>query len=255
MSYRIFLAGASGAIGRRLIPLLHDAGHTVAGTTRSASKARQLRALGAEPAIVDVFDADALVRALVSFEPDVVIHQLTDLPRGLDPSRMGEAISRNARIRDEGTANLVNASGAAGARRMVAQSIAWAYATGPEPHREADPLDVTAGGSRGVTVSGVAALEEWVLHSPPLVGVVLRYGRLYGPGTGIDGPPASLPLHVDAAAHAALLAVETGASGAFNIVEPNRQVATEAARTRLRWSADFRLPDKRPHSRWTVETP
>ncbi|MGA8259037.1 MAG: NAD-dependent epimerase/dehydratase family protein, partial [Arenicellales bacterium] len=199
MSYRIFLAGASGAIGQRLVPLLRAAGHSVAGTTRSSSKSGQVRTLGAGPVIVDVFDTDALARAVASFEPDIVIHQLTDLPPGLDPSRMDEAIVRNARIRGEGTANLVNAALAAGARRLVAQSIAWAYARGPEPHRESDPLDLGAEGSRGVTIGGVAALEDRVLNSPPLAGVVLRYGRLYGPGTGVDEPPASLPLHVDAA--------------------------------------------------------
>jgi nucleoside-diphosphate-sugar epimerase len=241
MSYRIFLAGASGAIGKRLALLLREAGHRIAGTTRSASKAKQLRSLGVEPVLVDVFDSGALLRAVTSFGPDCVIHQLTDLSHVTDPSSMDEAIARNARIRREGTANLVSAAVASGARRMVAQSIAWAYAPGTEPHREADPLDFGSDGSRRITVAGVAALEEQVLNAPQLESVVLRYGRLYGPGTGVDEPPASLPLHVDAAAQAALLALEPGASGIFNVVEPNPHVSTEAAQATLHWRADFRL--------------
>jgi len=233
MSERIFLAGASGAIGRRLTPLLFGAGYTVAGTTRSPSKVDMLEALGAEPVVVDVYDADALTRMVVAFQPDIVVHQLTDLPPGLDPARMPQGIIDNARIREVGTANLVRAAIAGGARRMVAQSIAWAYAPGPRPYREDAPLDPA--------MHGVAALERQVLESPPLQGVVLRYGKLYGPGTHAAEPASDLPVHVDAAAHAALLAVETGASGTFNIAEPNAGVDTEAARTRLGWTPGFRL--------------
>ena len=114
MSYRIFLAGASGAIGSRLTPLLHSAGHYVCGSTRSKAKADTLRSLGADPVVVDVFDATALSRAVASARPDVVIHQLTDLPKDLDPREMGAAIIRTARIRGEGTRNLVRAAIAAG---------------------------------------------------------------------------------------------------------------------------------------------
>jgi nucleoside-diphosphate-sugar epimerase len=242
MGYRIFLAGATGAIGRRLTPLLRDGGHHVAGTTRSAVRAEELRALGADPVVVDVFDAAALAHALASFRPDIVIHQLTDLPGGLDPARMADAIARNARIRDEGTGNLVRAAVAAGTRRLVAQSIAWAYATGPEPHAEDDPLDLAAEGTRATSVRGVAALESQVLGAAGMEGVVLRYGQLYGPGTGAERPTGSMPLHVDAAAHAALLAVDRGAPGVYNIAEPNPHVATARAQTVLGWNAAFRLP-------------
>ena len=110
MGYRIFLAGASGAIGRRLTPLLHGAGHYVCGSTRSEANADALRALGADPVVVDVFDAPALSRAVASARPDVVIHQLTDLPKDLNPREMGAAIVRTARIRSEGTRNLVRAA-------------------------------------------------------------------------------------------------------------------------------------------------
>ncbi len=241
MGQRILLAGASGAIGQRLAPLLLDAGHQVAGTTRSAAKAPALRALGIDPLVVDVFDAPALSRMVASVRPDTVIHQLTDLPKGLDPSLMAEAVVRNARIRDEGTRNLVRAAIAAGARRLVAQSIAWIYAPGPEPHVETDPLDADAKGDRAVSVRGVAALENWTLNAPPMAGVVLRYGQLYGPGTGTDVSRSAVPLHVDAAAYAALLAVDRGTPGIYNIAEPNAHVATEKARAELGWNADFRL--------------
>ena len=243
MGYRIFLAGAAGVIGRRLTPALRAAGHHVTGTTRSAEKADELRAIGVDPAIVDVFDADALTHAVVSARPEIVIHQLTDLPRGLDPGRMDEAIRRNAHLRTQGTRNLVQAAIAAGARRFVAQSIVWAYAPGSESHAETDPLDVDANGIRAVSVGGIVALETAVLETPDIEGIVLRYGQLYGPGTGTDLPTGSAPLHVDAAAHAALLAIDRGAPGVYNIAEPSAYAATEKARSGLGWRPDLRLPD------------
>jgi nucleoside-diphosphate-sugar epimerase len=243
MSHRIFLAGATGAIGQRLVPLLRAAGHDVAGTTRGDAKAAALRALGAEPVVVDAFDADALKRAVTAFRPDIVIHQLTDLPPGLDPAKMADALVRNARIRDEGTRNLVQAALAAGARRMIAQSIAWIYAPGTTPHHESDALKVEADGSYNVSIAGVVALETQTLHSPPLDGIVLRYGQLYGPGTGRDAPEGTAPLHVDAAAHAALLAIEHGEPGIYNIAEPNDLIATDKARRNLGFDARFRLPN------------
>lgn len=243
MAYRIFVAGAAGAIGRRLIPLLRDAGHQVLGTTRTESKVALLRELGAEAVVINVFDAAALSRAVLASRPDVIIHQLTDLPKDLDPGQMQEAIVRNARIREEGTRNLVKAALAANVRRLVAQSISWAYAPGHEPHVEADPLETGAQGDRGITMRGVLSLEKEVLNSPPLEGVVLRYGRLYGPGTNSATPSKTSPVHVDSAAYAALLAIDHGEPGAFNIAEPNPHVLTDKARVELGWSADFRLPE------------
>jgi nucleoside-diphosphate-sugar epimerase len=243
MSYRIFLAGASGAIGRRLTPLLHSSGHYVCGSTRLEANTGALRALGADPVVVDVLDASALSHAVASARPDVVIHQLTDLPKDLNPREMGAAIVRTARIRSEGTRNLVVAAIAAGARRLVAQSIAWVYAPGPEPHAETDPLDTGAAeGESGINMQGVIALEDLTLKSPPLEGVVLRYGQLYGPGTASDRPSNSAPIHVDAAAYAALLAIDHGDPGIYNIAQSNRHVATEKARADLGWTPDFRLP-------------
>jgi nucleoside-diphosphate-sugar epimerase len=242
MAYRIFLAGASGAIGRPLTRLLCEAGHHVTGTARSAAGTEALRALGAEPVAVDVFDAQALAGAVAAARPQIVIHQLTDLSLIGDASRRDEALARNARIRREGTRNLVNAAIAAGARRLVAQSIAWVYAPGTRPYSEEHPLDVKAEGISGVSVGGVVALEAAVLQSPPLAGVVLRYGQLYGPRTGRDLASGLSPVHVDAAAYAALLAVERGAPGIYNIAEPNDEVATDKARLELGWRADYRLP-------------
>lgn len=241
MTFRILVAGGAGVIGRRLTPLLRQAGHDVAATTRSAHKAALLHELGAEPHIVDVFGAKGLAGVLERVQPQVVIHQLTDLPKDLDPSRMAEAIRRNARIRDEGTRNLVRAALATGVEHFVAQSIAWAYAPGREPHAEEDLLDLAAEGDRGITVAGVAALERHVLSSPPIKGAVLRYGQLYGPGTIHEGPTGQVPVHVDAAAYAALLAVEQRASGIFNIADANAYAATDKARKALEWDAGFRL--------------
>ncbi|HKE93432.1 MAG TPA: NAD(P)-dependent oxidoreductase [Povalibacter sp.] len=242
--YRIFLAGAAGAIGRRLVPQLVQAGWTVFGTTRSPEKARELLGAGAEALVVDVFDAGAIEQAIVRTQPSVVLHQLTDLPRRLDPAKAAEALGRNARIRSEGTANLVRAALAARVPRMIAQSIAWAYAPGPQPHREDHPLDLDAQGTRAVSVRGVVELERHVLQSPPLEGIVLRYGRLYGPGTALDEPlELAMPLHVDAAARAAVLAIEHGKPGIYNIAEPGPQLDTDKARNELRWSADWRLQD------------
>src|SRR3984885_7094604 len=181
---RIFLAGASGAVGRRLIPLLLADGHSVTGTTRSAAKAVELEAHGVTPVVVDVFDAGALRDAVVKARPEIVIHQLTDLPQVLDPAQMAASRQRNTRLRIEGTANLIAAARAAGARRLIAQSIAFAYADGPEPHGESDPLASPDGDDPGaITAKGVRALEEAVLGGSGMEGIVLRYGRLYGPGT------------------------------------------------------------------------
>jgi nucleoside-diphosphate-sugar epimerase len=237
---RVLVAGATGVIGSRLTPQLRDAGHEVFGTTRAAAKADGLRAAGVVPIVVDVFDAAALVRAVAEVRPDIVIHQLTDLPPGLDPSRMPDAIVRNARIRAEGTGNLVHAALAGRARRFIAQSLAWAYLPGAEPHREEDALDLASEGPRAITVQGVAELERWTLSSAPLEGVVLRYGQLYGPGSARAGAQGSAPLHVDAAASAAVLAIDHGAPGIYNVAEETAYVSSEKARRELGWHPDYR---------------
>ena len=241
---RVFLAGAAGAVGAPLTRLLVAAGHAVTGTTRAPTRADAIRRADATPVVVDVFDAAALTCAMAEARPEIVIHQLTDLPPGLDPARMAEATIRNARLRREGTRNLVDASIAAGARRLIAQSIAWAYAPGPEPHREDDQLDLAATGARSVGVAAVAELERLTLRSPPLAGIVLRYGQLYGPGTGRDRAEGACPVHVDAAAHAALLALDRGAPGAFNVAEDCAYLSSAKARRELGWDPGFRLAER-----------
>jgi nucleoside-diphosphate-sugar epimerase len=236
----VFLAGASGAIGRRLVPLLVQGGRTVYGTTRRADRLDALRALGARPVQLDVLDAGAVQQALAAARPDAVIHQLTDLPPALDPLQMSDAVLRNAHLREVGTRHLVHAAVAVGARRFVAQSIAFAYAAGETPHAEDAPLDADPAAPRP-TLRGVIALETATLHTPGLDGIVLRYGRLYGPGTGFDAPHGDPPVHVDAAAYAALLALDHGTSGIYNIAEDGTSVRNDKAKRELRWDPRFRM--------------
>ncbi len=242
MREKIFLAGAAGAVGTPLASLLRAAGHAVWGSTRRADRAALLEARGVTPVVVDVFDAGALRAALVRIAPTVVIHQLTDLPADLDPKRMAEASVRNARVRTEGTRHLVAAMQAAGTRRLIAQSIAWAYAPGATPHTEDHPLDLAAEGLRRVSVDGVAALEQCALGSPGLTGTVLRYGQFYGPGTSTPVPKGASPVHVEAAAWAAVLALGHAAGGVFNVAEDSAEVSSEKAKRTLGWRADMRLP-------------
>ena len=156
---RVFLAGASGVIGQRLIPRLVEAGHVVGGLTRSSSKTELLRHLGAEPILCDVFDREALVQAVRDFKPDVVLNELTDLPD--DVAQISEFTGLNARIRTEGNRNLIEATRRSGSPKILAQSVAWQLPDGPDAH-------------------AVAELERSVLAEG---GVVLRYGQFYGPGT------------------------------------------------------------------------
>jgi nucleoside-diphosphate-sugar epimerase len=239
---RILLAGATGVIGSRLTPLLIAAGHEVVGTTRSADKAKALEEQGAQAVVVDVFERQALRDAAVTAKPEVVIHQLTDLPAVFDPARRAESLERNARLRIDGTASLVAAAAAAGARRLISQSIAFIYADGPEPHAESDPLAPADGGDlNALTSRGVRALEHATLHTPGIDGIVLRYGRLYGPGTWFPQAAGRGPLHVDAAAQAALLAVTRGSPGIYNIAEEDGALTVEA-RQELGFDPAFRLP-------------
>ena len=192
---RIFLAGASGVIGRKLTPMLVDAGHTVAGTTRSEEKAELVRELGAEPFVIDVYDAQALRGLVVDWSPDLVMYQLTDLPD--DESEIPDYAADNARIREEGTANLIAAAQAAGAERFLAQSIAWTPADG--------------NGSREALESQVLAYEG--------TGVVLRYGQFYGPGTYYEAEPPDQPrIEIGAAACATVTALDAP-TGIVEIVE------------------------------------
>jgi nucleoside-diphosphate-sugar epimerase len=239
----VFLAGASGAIGRRLVPLLLRAGHAVTGTTRSAATGKELERAGVAPAVLDVFDARAVAAAMRAAEPEVVIHQLTDLPREFDEVRIAASYANNARIRTEGTRNLVAAAQAASARRFIVQSIAFAYAPGGEPHPETDPLNL-ADPARSVTVKGAADMEQQVLAAG-MVAIVLRYGLLYGPGTWSETAARKPALHVDAAANAALLAITRGATGIYNIADDDGAVSSAKARRELDFDPGFRLGEDR----------
>jgi hypothetical protein len=174
---RIFLAGASGVIGTRLIPLLVDNGHVVGGMTRSASKAEMLRQLGAESIVVDVFDRSALIRAVRDFAPDLILNELTDLPD--DVARIGDHAELNARIRTEGNQNLIDAARESGSPKILAQTVAWQLPDGPD-------------------ALAVAELERSVLAEG---GVVLSYGQFYGPGTYNEGAlPPEPRVQIDRAA-------------------------------------------------------
>jgi nucleoside-diphosphate-sugar epimerase len=169
----VFVAGATGVIGRSLVPLLVARGHEVTAMSRRTSGRAPLRSLGARPVVADALDRDALRAAVRDAGPDAIVHQLTDL--------RGGSTAANATLRAEGTRNLVDAARAAGVGRIVAQSVAWAYEPGDDPADERVALDLGAAEPRRTTVLGVAALESAVAELPQWV--VLRYGLLYGPGT------------------------------------------------------------------------
>jgi hypothetical protein len=174
---RVFLAGASGVIGQRLVALLVERGHTVAGMTRSASKADRLAELGAQPVVVDVFDHDALVAAVVAFAPDIILNELTDLPD--DVAHIAKHGDLNARIRTEGNQNLIDAARASGSPKLLAQTVAWELPDGPDAR-------------------AVKQLESSVLAED---GVVLSYGQFYGPGTYNEAAvPAGPRVQIDRAA-------------------------------------------------------
>jgi 2-alkyl-3-oxoalkanoate reductase len=236
---RVFVAGASGAIGRRLLPQLIAAGHEVTGTTRSEEGAEAIRATGGRAAICDALDAEALHAAVTGAAPEVVVHQLTALPHRFDP-RDKEVYAPTNRLRSEATRTLLDAARAAGARRMICQSIAFAYAPGPqaEVKDEDAPLAFDAPAPFGDGVRAIDEMERAVVGAEGLEGLVLRYGWFYGPGTyyADDGSMAEdvrkrrFPVlgkgtglfsfvHVDDAASATVAAVERGAPGIYNVVD------------------------------------
>jgi nucleoside-diphosphate-sugar epimerase len=240
---RIFLAGATGVVGLRLAALLRDFGHKVTGTTRSPVKVPLLQAVGITPSLVDVFDAGALARAVETARPDLIIHQLTDLPSAPGTPGYPAAQEANRRLRIEGTRNLMQAARRAGVRHVIAQSIAFVYEAGEGTRSEDDPLDVAAGEVRQLTVQGVLALEHDVLRTPGIAGTALRYGYFYGPGTWYAAAPKPPSLHVDAAAHAALLAADAG-GGVYNIADDDGAVSIAKARRDLGFDPAFRMPER-----------
>ena len=237
---KVFVAGASGVIGRALCKMLVKDGWTVYGTTRSENKIETLKQIGVEPIIVDVYDEKKLEEIINSINPKIVFHQLTDLPAGLDPAKMQEALISNAKLREIGTRNLVNASIKAGVKKMIAQSIAFVYEPSTLPHTEESALLNFEDPIYGSTSKAVASLEEEVLNAP-FIGIVLRNGLLYGNGTGFDNPVDFVPpVHVEAAAHAAFLAINCTSNGIFNIADNDERLSTQKAKTKLKWNPDFR---------------
>jgi nucleoside-diphosphate-sugar epimerase len=243
---RVFVAGASGAVGRPLMPKLVAAGHEVTGMTRSESKAEAVRRAGARAVVADVFDVDALRAAVVEARAEVVVHELTALPDRID-YRKEDTYAATNRVRTEGTRNLIDAARAAGARRLVCQSIAFAYRMDGEGLKtEEDPLLTEAAGAFESGVRALREMEAMVLGSEQLDGLVLRYGFFYGPGTyyAEDGSSTQdvrrrrLPIvgkgtgvfsfvHVDDAADATVAAVERGAPGVYNITDDEPGPMTE----------------------------
>jgi nucleoside-diphosphate-sugar epimerase len=236
---RVFVAGATGAIGRRLVPMLVEAGHDVTGMTRSEDKLDALRAAGCDPVLCDALDADAARDAVAAAAPDVVVDQLTAIPRAINPRRMADDFAPTNRLRREGTRYLVDAARAAGAGRVVAQSVAFAYAPhGAWVKSEDDELYLDGPAPFDTTIGALHVLETAVRRADGLEGVVLRYGYFYGPGTSYaaDGSIAQqvrarrFPIggrgtgrwsfiHLDDAARATIAAVEGGPPGVYNVVD------------------------------------
>jgi nucleoside-diphosphate-sugar epimerase len=228
---KVFIAGASGAIGRPLLRQLRERGHDVVGMTRSNSDA--IEALGAEAATADAYDADAVRAAVVAAQPDVVVNELTDLARPLNPRKYDEWLAGTNRLRREGTRNLVDAATAAAVPKFISQSVAFAYTFEPGVKLEESPIHGAAAGEMGAAME---SLEQQTLAAPG--GIVLRYGFFYGPGTAYDkdgqqielirkrqmpivgGGKGQFPfIHVEDAASATVAAIERGAPGIYNIVD------------------------------------
>jgi len=236
---RVFVAGATGAIGKQLVPRLVEAGHEVHGMTRSESKQAMLSELGAVPVVADALDPDQVAEAVGKARPDVIVHQLTAIG-SLDPRHFDRDFAMTNRLRTEGTDHLLSAGQAVGVRRFVAQSYgAWPYArTGGPVKSEEDPLDPAPAREMRESLAAIRHLEQAVLGARWTVGIVLRYGAFYGPGT--SGAPGGeqfelvrrrkFPLvgdgggvwsfiHIADAAEATVAAVEHGNSGVYNVVD------------------------------------
>jgi nucleoside-diphosphate-sugar epimerase len=239
---KIFVAGATGALGKRLVPLLVANGHEVTGLTRSETRVAGLWNAGATPVVADALDPDALAGAISKSEPDVIVHQLTALAGSLDFRHFEREFALTNRLRTEGTDNLLSAGRALGVRRFVAQSFAgWPFArVGGPVKTEEDPLDTSPPDAIRTTLEAIRHLERAVTSAAWTEGLVLRYGGFYGPGTSMglepegehvqairrrrfpvvgDGGGVWSFIHVDDAARATLAAVERGAPGIYQVVD------------------------------------
>ena len=254
---KVFVAGATGVLGRELVPQLVARGHEVVGMTRSASKQDLVRGLGARPVVADALDPDAVAQAVAAAEPEVVVHQLTALSGDFDMRHIDRFFATTNRLRTEGTDHLLAAARAVGARRFVAQSYAgWPAArTGAPVKSEDAALDPDPPERLRDMLAAIRHLEEAVTGAGWLEGVVLRYGGFYGPGTTLSADPAAshsvairkrqFPvvgdgggiwsfIHIDDAAAATVVAIERGERGVFNVVDddpaPAREWLPELAR-------------------------
>jgi nucleoside-diphosphate-sugar epimerase len=236
---KVFLAGATGAIGKQLVPRLVEAGHEVHGMTRSESKQVMLRELGAVPTLADALDPDQVAEAVGRARPDVIVHQLTAIG-ALDPRHFDRDFALTNRLRTEGTDHLLSAGQAIGVRRFVAQSYgAWPYArTGGPMKSEEDPLDPAPAREMHESLAAIRHLEQAVLGAQWTEGIVLRYGAFYGPGTSAapggeqfeqvrtrklplvgDGGGVWSFIHIADAAEATVAAVAHGSRGVYNVVD------------------------------------
>ncbi|MGZ3637525.1 MAG: NAD-dependent epimerase/dehydratase family protein [Ktedonobacterales bacterium] len=237
---KVFVAGATGAVGKQLVPQLIASGYEVVAMTRSPRHTGVLSKMGATPVVVDAFDRAAVIDAVQRARPEIVIHQLTALTGVKNYKNFDDEFALTNRLRTEGTDHLLAGAQAAGARRFIAQSYGnWNYArTGTALKTEEDPLDPTPPRNQTQTLEAIRYLENAVLTTDGIEGVALRYGNLYGPGTGFaadgdivasvrkralpivgDGAGVWSFIHVADAASAAIAAIEHGAPAVYNIAD------------------------------------
>jgi 2-alkyl-3-oxoalkanoate reductase len=253
---KVFVAGATGALGKQLVPMLVERGHDVTGMTRSPSKEELIRSMGARPAVADAFDPEGVAQAVAQADPDAVVHELTDLT-GTFARNIDKSFATTNRLRTEGTDHLLAAAKAAGARRFVAQSFAgWpSKPVGGPIKSEDDPLNDNPPNSVRESLAAIRHVEDTVTHADGLDGLALRYGGFYGPGTSLAAdPPGELTemirkrrvpiigdgsgiwslIHIEDAASATAAALERGAPGVYNVVDddpvPVRELMPELAR-------------------------
>ena len=254
---KVFIAGATGALGKQLVPMLAEQGHEVTGMTRTPAKEELIRQLGARPAVADALDPEAVAQAVAEAEPDVVIHQLTAIEAAKFSRSIDKLFAHTNRLRTEGLDHLLAAARAVGAKRFIAQSFAgWPFErTGSPVKTEEDPLQSSPPKTVSETLGAIRHVEDTVTGADGIEGVVLRYGGFYGPGTSISTNPDGeqvemirkrrLPIvgdgggiwsmiHIKDAAAATAAAVERGAPGVYNVADdepaPVGEIVTDLAK-------------------------
>jgi nucleoside-diphosphate-sugar epimerase len=246
---KVFVAGATGALGRQLVPMLAAGGHEVVGMTRSPRKQDLIRTLGARPVVADALDPEAVAQAVAEAEPDVIAHELTALSGAIDLRNFEQTFDETNRLRTEGTDHLLAAGRAVGVERFVAQSFAgWPFArTGGPIKTEEDPIDTSPPDAVRATLEAILHLERAVTGAGWTEGVVLRYGGFYGPGTSLGNPDGEqleairkrkLPIvgngegvwsliHIEDAARATVAAIEHGKRGIYHVVDDDPSPSKE----------------------------